>query len=50
MTEEDGHGREESRYYFVCAVPELPDGHRWPKLTAIGMAISDTLRDGKNQC
>ena len=33
-----------------CAhVPDdLPDRHRWPKLTAIGMAISDTVRDGKH--
>jgi predicted transposase YbfD/YdcC len=50
MTEERGHGREESRHYLVCAVPELPDAQRWTKLKAIGVAISDTLRDGKNQC
>ncbi len=50
MTEEHGHGREESRHYLVCAVPELPDAQRWTKLKAIGVAISDTLRDGKNQC
>jgi predicted transposase YbfD/YdcC len=43
-----GHGREEVRSYFVCDVPrDLPDRKRWPKLTAIGWAISDTLRDGK---
>ncbi len=49
-TEESGHGREETRYYFVCPVPEnLPDRQRWVGLKAIGMAISATLRAGK-QC
>ena len=49
-TEEKGHGREESRYYYVCPVPEnLPDRQRWACLKAIGIAISATLRDGK-QC
>ncbi len=48
-TNERGHGREETRHYFVCPVPDdLPDGQRWRKLKAIGMAISDTLRDGKS--
>jgi predicted transposase YbfD/YdcC len=48
QTEEAGHGREESRTYYVCAVPEnLPDRRRWKKLTAIGIAINDTLREGK---
>jgi predicted transposase YbfD/YdcC len=47
-TEEKGHGREETRTYFVCDVPDdLPDRHRWPKLSAIGMAVSETVRDGK---
>ena len=45
---ERGHGREEHRSYYVCAVPaELPDRKRWPKLAAIGIAISDTKRSGK---
>ena len=36
------------RTYFVCPVPDhLPDRRRWKKLAAIGMAINDTLRDGK---
>ena len=26
---------------------DLPDGSRWPGLKAIGMAISTTIRDGK---
>lgn len=50
-TREAGHGRQEHRSYFVCSVPEtLPDASRWPKLKAIGVAISDTMRDGKNHC
>jgi predicted transposase YbfD/YdcC len=49
QTEEKGHGREESRYYFLCPVPEnLPDRSRWAQLKAIGMAISNTQRDGKD--
>lgn len=48
-TEEKGHGREERRSYFLCPVPEnLPDRSRWPKLRAIGMALSNTQRDGKD--
>ena len=48
-THEEGHGREERRQYFVCAVPrDLPDRARWPGLSAIGWTISDTLRDGKH--
>jgi len=49
QTEEKGHGREESRYYFICPVPEdLPDRSRWAHLKAIGIAISNTQRDGKD--
>jgi len=48
-TNERGHGREETRHYFVCPVPDdLPDATRWPKLKSIGVAISDTVRDGKS--
>ena len=44
-----GHGRQEHRSYFVCAAPDdLPDRSRWPKLVAIGVAVSDTLRGGKS--
>ena len=51
QTREKGHGREEIRHYAVCPLPEgLPDAQRWPKLKAIGMVISDTMRDGKNHC
>jgi len=48
-TNERGHGRQETRHYFVCPVPDdLPDAARWRKLKAIGVAISDTLRNGKS--
>ena len=48
QTHEKGHGREETRLYYVCSVPrDLPDRKRWPKLAAIGWTISDTVRDGK---
>lgn len=48
QTDEKGHGRQELRSYYVCSVPDdLPDRGRWTKLMAIGMVISDTLRDGK---
>ena len=48
MTNEEGHGRKEARYYMICPVPEdLPDRARWTSLKAIGVAISDTQRDGK---
>ena len=47
-THETGHGREETRSYYVCAAPrDLPDRQRWPGLKAIGWTISETLRDGK---
>lgn len=48
-THEKAHGREETRQYFVCAVPrDLRDRKRWPKLAAIGWAISTTVRDGRH--
>jgi predicted transposase YbfD/YdcC len=49
VTDEEGHGRKEARYYMICPVPEdLPDRARWTDLKAIGVAISDTWRDGKH--
>lgn len=49
QTQEHGHGREEERAYFVCrALDDLPDRGRWKKLTAIGIAINNTFRDGKH--
>lgn len=50
QTEEKGHGREENRYYFICPVPDdLPDRSRWANLKAIGIAINNTLRGGKDK-
>jgi predicted transposase YbfD/YdcC len=47
-TEEHGHGRDEHRTYYVCDVPaDLPDRGRWKGLKRIGIAISDTVRNGK---
>jgi predicted transposase YbfD/YdcC len=47
-THEKGHGREESRTYFVCSVPrEFSDRKRWANLSAIGCTINETVRDGK---
>ena len=49
QTHEKGHGREETRYYFLCPLPEdLPDRSRWAHLKAIGIAINNTQRDGKD--
>ena len=48
-TAEQGHGRTEFRYYHICPVPDdLPDRSRWAELKAIGVAISNTQRDGKD--
>jgi predicted transposase YbfD/YdcC len=48
QTEGKGHGREETRSYYLYRVPaDLPDAARWPGLKAIGVVISITQRDGK---
>jgi predicted transposase YbfD/YdcC len=48
QTQEQGHGRQETRSYFLCPVPEeLPDRARWPGLKAIGITINDTQRGEK---
>lgn len=48
VTDEKGHGRQETRYYLICPIPEdLPDRSRWTGLKAIGVAVNETLRDGK---
>ncbi len=48
-THEKGHGRQETRYYFICPAPkDLPDGARWAGLKAIGIVISSTQRGGKD--
>lgn len=48
-TEERLHARDESRFYYLCQAPEdLPDRQRWPKLQAIGVAICNSHRDGRD--
>jgi len=50
QTSERGHGREETRTYYVCPVPaDLPDRGRWKHLLAIGIAINDTVEDGRSR-
>ncbi len=50
-THQRGHGRQEWRFYTICAVPkDLPDSSRWAGLKAIGVSITDAMRDGKNCC
>ena len=47
-THDKKHGREVTREYFICPVPEnLPDGSRWANLKAIGFTINTTIHDGK---
>lgn len=47
-TTESGHGRQEHRTYYVLDVPaDLPDAGRWKGLKQIGMAVSETVRNGK---
>jgi predicted transposase YbfD/YdcC len=47
-TSEQGHGRDEHRTYYVCNAPaDLPDRKRWVGLKGIGLAINETVRDGK---
>ena len=44
-TNETGHGRQDERSYYVCAVPkDLPDASRWQGLEAIGISINNTSR------
>ena len=48
-TNEKTHGREDLRSYLICPVPEsLPDAARWKNLKAIGIAINNTMRDGRD--
>jgi predicted transposase YbfD/YdcC len=47
-TTERGHGRDEHRKYLVCDAPDdLPDIGRWKRLKRIGIAVNETVRDGK---
>jgi len=48
QTEETGHGRRETRTYIQLEAPkDLPGAKAWRGLKSIGVAISETLRDGK---
>ena len=48
-TREEPGGRETTRHYFICPIPkDLPNRSRWPNLKAIGIAISNTQRNGKD--
>jgi predicted transposase YbfD/YdcC len=45
---ERGHGRDETRSYYVCKLPDMiVDAKRWPGLRAIGMAINETIENGR---
>lgn len=47
-TKEKGHGRKETRSYYVAPLPEdFSLREQWPTLRALGMAINVTQRDGK---
>ena len=44
-----GRGALETRSYLVCEAPDdLPDRARWKGLKGIGVAIGETIRDGKS--
>ena len=46
---QSAHGRQESRWAYVCGVPDaLPERDRWHGLKAIGVVITNTTRDGKD--
>ena len=48
VTEEKGHGREETRSYIQMPVPKgLPGLELWRGLRSVGMVVSECLRNGK---
>lgn len=48
VTEETGHGREETRSYIQMSVPDtLQELERWKGLKSIGVVTSICVRDGK---
>jgi predicted transposase YbfD/YdcC len=48
VTEETGHGRQETRSYIQMPVPQgLPGLELWKGLKSIGMVVSACLRNGK---
>ncbi len=49
-THEHAHGRDELRFYSLCPVPDdLPDKERRRRLRAIGLAVNNAVRDGKER-
>lgn len=47
---ETTHGRDVQRFSFICPVPKnLPDKGRWKNLKAIGVVVSISQRNGKEQ-
>jgi predicted transposase YbfD/YdcC len=50
-TTDKGHGRQETREYYVRAVPrDFKLRSRWPGLAALGCVVSRVERDGKRTC
>jgi len=48
VTEETGHGRQETRIYIQMPVPQsLPGLDLWTGLKSMGMVVSECLRNGK---
>ena len=48
VTEETGHGRQETRSSIQMPVPQnLPGLELWKGLKSIGMVVSECLRNGK---
>ena len=48
VTEETGHGRQETRSYIQMPVPRsLPELDLWKGLKSMGMVVSECLRNGK---
>jgi predicted transposase YbfD/YdcC len=48
-TVDQGHGRQEQRYYYVTALPESLRAldTEWANLTSIGQAVNVSIRNGK---
>jgi predicted transposase YbfD/YdcC len=47
LSEERGHGREETRYYHIITDPKLPCGADWAGLRVIGMCHRECTENGK---
>jgi predicted transposase YbfD/YdcC len=46
-TQEQGHGRQETRSYHIIVNPDMPSKVEWTGLQVIGMCYSECIRDGK---